>query len=83
MNRRFDALDERITAWMARNGVWVLRISLGLVYPWFGPLKLFEHLSPAEVLAGNTILALSGGRIPASVSVRCSARGSPSSGSVC
>lgn len=63
--QRFDALDYRITGWMARNGVRLLRISLGIVYLWFGVLKFFPGLSPAADLATRTIERLTFGMIPA------------------
>ena len=43
----FDAVDRGITAWMARHGLRLLRISLGIVFLWFGVLKFFPGLSPA------------------------------------
>jgi len=61
----FDRLDRRITGWMARNGVTLLRISLGIVYTWFGVLKFFPGLSPAADLATRTIEKLTFGVIPA------------------
>lgn len=61
--RRFDPIDERITQWMASSGVPLLRISLGVVFFWFGALKLFPGLSPAEGLAAQTIDVISGGLI--------------------
>jgi uncharacterized membrane protein YkgB len=33
----------------------VLRISVGIVYLWFGALKFFQGVSPAEQLAAETI----------------------------
>lgn len=69
MMRQFDRLDARVTAWMARYGVVLLRISLGVVFLWFGALKLFQGLSPAEQLAGKTVLKLSGGLVTPAVSV--------------
>lgn len=65
LNRRFDAIDARITGWMARYGVLLLRISLGIVYLWFGVLKFFPGLSPAAGLATRTIEQLTFGMIPA------------------
>lgn len=50
LNRRFEAIDNRITHWMARNSIWLLRTSIGVVFVWFGALKLFPGLSPAEGL---------------------------------
>ena len=38
----------------------MLRISLGIVYFLFGFLKLFPDLSPAEMLAGETLSRVSG-----------------------
>lgn len=46
-----------------------LAISIGLVYLWFGVLKFFPHLSPAEDLAKNTITILTMGQIPPNVSI--------------
>ena len=47
----------------------LLAISIGLVYLWFGALKFFPHLSPAEDLAKNTITVLTFGFIPPNVSI--------------
>jgi uncharacterized membrane protein YkgB len=67
--RRIDRLDVRITAWMARYGVLLLRLTLGLVFLWFGALKLVPGWSPAEDLAVRTIDTLSAGRVPGSVGI--------------
>jgi len=67
--KRLDDVDRRITAWMADYGVLLLRIALGIVFFWFGALKLVPGLSPAEDLAGRTIEALTFGHVPASVAV--------------
>ena len=61
--RWFDRVDPLIVRWMAKNGVFLLRISLGVVFLWFGALKFFPGLSPAETLAGRTIERLTGGLI--------------------
>lgn len=66
---RFDRLDTRVTAWMARRGITLLRTSLGVVFLWFGALKLIPGLSPAEDLAARTILALTNGLVTPAVSV--------------
>jgi uncharacterized membrane protein YkgB len=66
---RLDRVDRRITEWMAAHGVTLLRIALGVVFLWFGALKLVPGLSPAETLAGRTIEALTFGAVPASVAV--------------
>ena len=66
---RFDAADARITDWMARHGLPLLRISLGIVFLWFGALKFFPGLSPAQDLAARTIETLTFGTVHANVSV--------------
>lgn len=53
--RWFDATDTRITHWMARAGIPILRIALGVVFVWFGALKLVPGLSPAEDLVVATV----------------------------
>ncbi len=54
---------------MARFGVPFLRISLGIVFFWFGVLKFFPGLSPADQLASRTISALTLGIMPADVAL--------------
>ena len=63
------AVDVRLTRWMARHGVTLLRISLGVVFLWFGALKFFPGLSPAQGLATRTIEVLSFGAIQPAVSL--------------
>jgi uncharacterized membrane protein YkgB len=55
LETRFDTVDRRITAWMARYGLLLMRIGLGIVFFWFGALKLFPGLSPAEDLVRDTV----------------------------
>lgn len=62
-------IDIHITNWMARNGITLLRISLGLIFFWFGVLKFFPGLSPAQGLATKTINVLSFGIISPDVSI--------------
>jgi uncharacterized membrane protein YkgB len=66
---RFDAVDRRLTGWMARHGLVLLRVSVGVVFLWFGALKFFPGLSPAEALAGKTIARLTLGRVAPSTAV--------------
>lgn len=47
----------------------VLAICIGLVYLWFGSLKFFTSLSPAEDLAINTIDRLTLGLLPTYISI--------------
>jgi len=54
-HKLFDRVDLIVTHWMARYSLIILRIGLGLIFVWFGALKLFPGLSPAEDLVRNTI----------------------------
>ena len=67
--RWFTYIDVRITKWMARYGIPLLRVSLGIVFFWFGVLKFFPGLSPAQDLATRTIGVLTFGLIPDNVSI--------------
>jgi len=51
----FDEIDRAITRWMATYGMVIMRVGLGIVFFWFGALKLFPGLSPAEDLVRNTV----------------------------
>ena len=64
-----ESIDVRLTRWMAHNGLTLLRISLGVVFFWFGVLKFFPGMSPADDLAARTIQTLSGGTIGPAVSL--------------
>ena len=59
--RQFNQIDRRVTAWMARYGILFLRVSVGLVFFWFGILKFFPDMSPAQDLAARTIETLTFG----------------------
>jgi uncharacterized membrane protein YphA (DoxX/SURF4 family) len=65
----FDRVDTALTGWMARYGVTLLRVSLGIVFLWFGFLKFFPDLSPAQSLAGDTIEKLTFGVVSADAAV--------------
>ena len=54
---------------MARHGPRLLRISLGIVFLWFGALKFFPGLSPAQDLAGRTIEVLTLGIVKPKLSL--------------
>lgn len=64
-----DVYDARLTRWTARHAVTALRISVGIVFLWFGVLKFFPGMSPAQELASRTIGLLTLGLVPPSVSV--------------
>lgn len=63
----FDRLDSMIAGWMARHGVTLTRLALGLVFLWFGAIKFVPGWSPAADLAIRTIDKLTLGLVPASV----------------
>jgi uncharacterized membrane protein YphA (DoxX/SURF4 family) len=65
---QFEKVDRRITGWMAKNGITLLRISVGIVFFWFGVLKFVPGLSPADELATRTISALTFGIVPPEIS---------------
>lgn len=54
----FNQIDWQVTRWMARHGLTLLRISMGVVFFWFGALKLDPGLSPAEGLIRQSITFL-------------------------
>ncbi len=64
---RFDALDRRVIDFMTSYGVVLLRWSIGLIFIWFGALKLFPGLSPADQIATDTTQALTLGLLPPNV----------------
>jgi len=68
-NELFTSIDIRLANWMARYGVLLLRISLGLVFFWFGLLKFFPGLSPAQDLAIRTIQILTFGLISPNLAI--------------
>ena len=69
LHNELSRADKWVTGWVSHHGVAVLRTSVGIVFFWFGVLKFFPRLSPAEDLATRTISALSLGLIAPSVSL--------------
>lgn len=59
----FNRIDRTLTAWMAKYGLSFLRISIGIIFFWFGILKFFEGMSPAQDLAIRTIEVITFGLI--------------------
>jgi len=59
----FQDIDRRITRWMAEHGLALLRISIGLVFLWFGAIKFWPGLSAADQLATDTIEKITFGSI--------------------
>jgi uncharacterized membrane protein YkgB len=47
--------EDAALRWSRRHGITILRVGLGVVFFWFGVLKLFPGLSPAQELITSTI----------------------------
>ena len=62
-------IDIHVTAWMAKHGVTFTRVTLGIVFFWFGVLKFFPGLSSAEELAGKTIERITFGMVSPGVAL--------------
>ena len=58
LGERFDKFDHLLAQWMAQRGIVLLRISVGIVFFWFGVLKLFPGASPATDLIRESITFL-------------------------
>jgi uncharacterized membrane protein YkgB len=56
--RPINRLDAKVTQWLTRNSVSLVRMSLGFVFLAFGLLKFFPDVSPAEAIAIRTTDAL-------------------------
>src|SRR5437867_1169612 len=52
-----------------KKRITLLRISIGIIYVWFGALKYFPGVSPAEELAKETIHLLTFGLIGPGISL--------------
>jgi uncharacterized membrane protein YphA (DoxX/SURF4 family) len=57
-------IESIVVEWMRVNGFFLLRVSLGIVFFWFGFLKFFPGVSPAQELAIRTISVMTFGLIP-------------------
>lgn len=60
---------QRLTGWLTRHSIEVLRISLGLVILGFGALKLVPGASPAEELVMRTVDTLTLGIVSGQMAV--------------
>ncbi len=62
-NKTLHQADMAITHWMAKRGLLFLRLSIGIIFLWFGMLKFFPGLSPAEDIAIQTIRTITFGLV--------------------
>ena len=66
---QLEPIDVRLTSWMARHGVTITRVALGVVFFWFGVIKFVPGWSPAAELATRTIDRLTFGILAPAVSL--------------
>lgn len=62
--RPINGIDARITEWLARQSVPLMRISLGFVFLVFGVLKFFPDVSPAQDIVEQVTARLTLGVVP-------------------
>lgn len=62
-------MKTNINNWINRHALNMLRISIGIVYVWFGALKFFPKLSPADQLAKDTIDLITFGLFSSTTSI--------------
>jgi uncharacterized membrane protein YphA (DoxX/SURF4 family) len=65
----YNRTEARITPFLGRYSIAILRVCLGIVFFWFGILKFFPGMSPAQELATFTIDKLTFGLIPPNISI--------------
>lgn len=66
---RYSAAVHRVAERYRLGSLVILRVSVGVIYCWFGILKLFPATSPAEHIALQTMTKLTGSLVPAQVSL--------------
>ncbi|MGH8016520.1 MAG: hypothetical protein ACREBV_10030, partial [Candidatus Zixiibacteriota bacterium] len=54
LKKLFERIDPKIAGWMDRQGLLLLRISLAIIFIWFGGLKIVG-ISPADDLVSRTV----------------------------
>jgi uncharacterized membrane protein YkgB len=64
---RVEETERAFGDWASAHGVEILRISLGIVFVWFGVLKFCPGLCDVELLAVKTMRALTFSLVPARI----------------
>ncbi|ELR68359.1 hypothetical protein C900_00458 [Fulvivirga imtechensis AK7] len=64
-----DKAEKSLVKWLEKYALILLRMAIGIIYLWFGALKFFPEVSPAETLALDTIRILSLGMLADQVSI--------------
>jgi uncharacterized membrane protein YkgB len=67
--KNIASVESSIYDWMARNGVLLLRLSIGIIFFWFGFQKFFPGISSAEDIATRTIEVVTFGIVSHPVSM--------------
>jgi uncharacterized membrane protein YphA (DoxX/SURF4 family) len=62
-------LGRNLARTIDRHAVTALRVSIGVIFLWFGILKFFPSLSPAEPLASETLTILTLGFVPTRIAL--------------
>jgi len=65
----FKRKEKQIVQWMANHSILLLRISIGIIFFWFGVLKFFPQTSSAEDLAARTLDKITFQQIPNNISI--------------
>lgn len=63
-------MRKAVSSFLNKNQFRLLRYSIGILFVWFGMLKFFPGVSPAEDLATDTIRILSFGILQEAVSIK-------------
>jgi uncharacterized membrane protein YkgB len=63
-----ERFDRRVTRWLDSYGITLLRIALGIVYIWFGALKVVDR-SPVEALVDDVVFFAGGDGIIAAFGI--------------
>lgn len=69
LREKYLKVEVRMIAFMKQYSIPLLRMSMGIVFFWFGILKFFPGLSPADEIATATIEELTFGLIPPNISI--------------
>jgi len=69
MQDQANRLLDRMNTWLAQHAITLARIGVGIIFFWFGVLKFFPGLSPAEDFAGRTIELMTFGLLKPNISV--------------
>ncbi len=67
--KKIEKKEEQVINWMGLNGIYMLRVSIGIIFFWFGFQKFFPGFSTAEDLAIQTIDVMSLGIVKAPYSM--------------